>query len=237
MKSATKAKTITFGFGEDSDVRIVEYKIFEEGINFKLFSNGSFVPVILNNCFGKPYAYAAAAAACVGISLGLNLVEISEALLSYQGSPGRMRLLSGIKNTRILDDTYNASPISMHAALETLESIPAKRKIAILGDMREIGKYNYETHEAIGYLAASVSDIIVAVGDSAKIILEGAKNKGFPSEKLFHFYSSEEAGPKVQEIIKEGDLILVKGARAMRMEKIVEEIMAEPQRAKELLVH
>lgn len=236
MRNVTKARVRSFGFAEDADVRIVEYAVREEGIGFKLFSNGSFVPIALRGCFGKPHAYAAAAAAAVGLAMELNLVEIADALLHYQAPPGRMKLLPGIKNTKILDDTYNASPVAMHAALETLGALAAKRRIAVLGTMREIGKYTFEAHEATGYLAAVYADIIVTVGDTAKIIAEGAKGKGFPGDRLFHFDTSEEAGPRLQEILAPGDLVLVKGSRAMHMEKIVEELMAEPGRAKELLV-
>lgn len=236
MRNLTRARVRSFGFAEDADVRIVEYGIREDGIGFKLFSNGSFVPITLKGCLGKPHAYAAAAAAAVGLSLELNLVEIANALLLYQSPPGRMKLLEGIKRTRILDDAYNASPIAMHAALEALGELPAKRRIAVLGAMLEIGTYTYEAHEATGFLAATVADIIVTVGETAKIIAEGAKSKGFSPERLFHFDTSEEAGPRLQQMLTPGDTLLVKGSRAMHMEKIVKEIMAEPGRARELLV-
>lgn len=237
MKEKTKANVITFGFAEEADFRIAEYGFRENGIGFKLFHKGTFVPIRLNNCFGKPAAYAAAAASAVGVAMGLNLVEIADALLGYQPPPGRMRLLGGVKGTRIIDDTYNASPSAMHAALETLDQISSKRKIAVLGDMREIGKYSYEAHETVGFFAAGICDYIFTVGDSAKIIQEGARKKGFDEKRMMHFNESVEAGSKLQEILESGDLVLVKGSRAMRMEKIVEEIMAEPERAKELLVH
>lgn len=237
MKEKTKASVITFGFAEEADFRIVEYGLRENGIGFKLFHSGTYVPIRLNNCFGKPAAYAAAAASAVGVAMGLNLVEIADALIGYQPPPGRMRLLEGIKDTRIIDDTYNASPAAMHAAIETLDQLHGKRKIAVLGDMREIGKYSYEAHETAGFFAAGTCDYILTVGDSAKIIEEGAKQKGFDERRMMHFNDSHEVGPGLQEILEPGDLVLIKGSRSMHMEKIVEEIMAEPERAKELLVH
>lgn len=237
MRNATKARSLSFGFSENADVRIIEYGLGEDGIAFKLFSNGSFVPVTLKGCFGKPHAYAAAAAAAVGFAMNLNLVEIADALLMYQHPPGRMRLLKGIKNARIIDDTYNASPMAMRTALETLGQLPAKRRIAVLGTMREIGKFTFEAHETAGHLAAAVADIILTVGDTAKIICEGAKSKGFKPECIMHFAKAEEAGPALQKILQPGDCVLIKGSRSIHMEKIVEEIMAEPERAGELLVH
>jgi len=246
MHSRTKARILSFGFVPESDFRIAEYSLLTEesassgvpeGIGFKLFRRGTFVPFRLKNTYGKPQSYAAAAAAAVAETFDINLVETADALLDYQPPAGRMHIIKGIKNTWILDDTYNASPASMHAALETLDGIPSKRKIAALGDMREIGKFTFEAHQAIGYLAGEICDILVTVGDTAKIIGEGAKEKGFPAEKIFSFETSKEAGEKLRELLRTGDLVLVKGSRAVHMENAIKSIMSEPERAGELLVH
>jgi UDP-N-acetylmuramoyl-tripeptide--D-alanyl-D-alanine ligase len=160
--------------------------------------------------------------------MGLNLVEIANALLSYQAPPGRMKLLPGIKDTWIIDDTYNASPIAMHAGLETVDALAVKRKIVVLGAMAEIGKFTRQAHEAVGFLAAEIADIIITVGDTAKIIGESAKSKNFSAESLLHFDSAQEAGKFLQQIIVPGDAVLVKGSRALKMEQVVEEIAANP---------
>ena len=229
MKERTRAHVMTYGFGEGAEIRITNFENREEGgrpagIAFKLEYGGSFVPVRLDNCFGKAQAYAAAAAACVGLVFGLNLVKISESLLYYQAPPRRMKLLNGVKETYIIDDCYNASPLSMHGAIDTIKDLKASRKIGVLGDMLEIGKYAIEAHEEIGRLSAKVFDLLITVGPRAKFIADLAVKSGLNKKNVFSFDTADEAKLKVQELIKKGDLILVKGSRAMRLDKIIEEI-------------
>lgn len=242
MEEAEKirSKIITYGFSKEADVRTDAFEMSgpgpDAGITFKLEHKGSFVPVRLRNVFGKSNVYTALAAAAVGLALGMNLVEITEALSEYTPPPGRMRLLAGVKNCWILDDTYNASPDAMAAALDTLKNIASKRDIVVLGDMRELGEYTEKAHLAIGDLVFSSIKEIWTVGDSAKLIGEQAVKNGFDPKNIYNFEKSEEVGRSLQEHIRPGDLILVKGSQSLRMEKIVEEIMAEPQKAAELLV-
>lgn len=230
LKEYTRAHLMTFGFNEKADVRISNFEIQSDdkpwGISFKIEHKGSFVPIRLNNVLGRSQAYSAAAAATVGLISGLNLVKIAEAMADFQALPGRMRLIDGVKGSCAIDDSYNASPLSMHAALETLKEIHAERKIAVLGDMLEIGKYAVEAHETIGDLAAKIVDILITVGPRAKFIAESAKASGFSEDKIFSFDIAEEAGKKLQELIKKGDLVLIKASRAMKLDKIVEEIKA-----------
>ena len=229
MKDRTRSHIMTFGFQEGAEVKVsnLEYR-FENnrplGLSFKLEYGGSFVPVRLDGCFGKGQCYAVAAAACAGLVFGLNLVKISEALLYYQSPPRRMKLLSGIKQSYILDDSYNASPLSMHAAIDTIKSWEVKRKIGVLGDMLEIGKYAIGAHEEIGKLAGRTFDILITIGARAKFIAEAANKHGLAKKNIFSFDTADEAKLKVQELIKKGDLILIKGSRAMELDKIVEEI-------------
>ncbi len=248
MREKTKAKVLTYGFSEGANIKIsnLEFLISNEkpeGVSFKMNYNDSFVPFKLKGSLGKSQGYAAAAAAAVGSIFGMNLVDISEALSEYHGPKGRLKIIKGIKNSVIVDDTYNASPLSTHLALETLRDLPGTRKIAVLGDMLELGKYTIKAHQEVGNIAGSFVDLLVCVGARAKFIADSAFNQlapteasGMPTESIYKFETSDEAKLKVKELIKEGDLVLVKGSQGMRMEKIVEEIMAEPQNAKELLV-
>lgn len=245
MGENIKAKVLTYGFEEGANVRVTNYEtkstnLEDEGIfgfvNFKLNFKGSAVPAKLFNVLGKHQVSPALAAAAVGIIFNLNLVEISEALRDYKSLPGRMKLLGGIKNSLIIDDSYNAAPLSTLAALEALERFEQGRKIVVLGDMLEIGRYAPEAHSRVGRKAAEVADYIFTVGKRAKFITEGAREKRFSSDKIFEFDIADDARKPLQEIIKEGDIILIKGSRAMKMEKIVKEIMAEPRKAKTLLV-
>src|SRR3989344_474206 len=242
MEEADKvrAKILSFGFSKEAEVRTDTFEMFgpgpDAGITFKLEHKGSFVPVRLKNVFGKSNVYTALAAAAVGLTLGMNLVEISEAFSEYISPPGRLRLLPGIKNSWILDDTYNASPVAVAAALEVMKNMESKRDIIVLGDMKELGEYTKKPHLAFGDLIFGSIKKIWTVGDSASLIGKQAVRKGFDRKNVYNFEKSEEVGRQLQDHIKSGDLILIKGSQSLRMEKIVEEIMAEPQKAKELLV-
>ncbi|TSC95614.1 MAG: UDP-N-acetylmuramoyl-tripeptide--D-alanyl-D-alanine ligase [Parcubacteria group bacterium Athens1014_26] len=229
MKQRTRAHVATFGFGSGAEVRITNFenKMSNNspvGIAFKLNYGGSFVPVRIDGCFGKAQAYAVAAASCVGLIFGMNLVKISEALLNYQSPPQRARLLVGIKQTYIIDDSYNASPLSMQNSIEAVKSLKTKRKIGVLGDMMEIGKYTSDAHQAIGKMAGKVFDLLVTVGMRGKLIADGAARAGMPKKNIYSFDSADEAKLKVQELMKKGDLILVKASHSVGLEKVVEEI-------------
>lgn len=232
LKEYTRAHLMTFGFNESADVRISNFEIQLDGhrplgISFKIEHKGSFVPIRINGVLGRSQAYSAAVAASVGLIFGLNLVKIAESFADFRSLPGRMNLIDGIKNSYVIDDSYNASPLSMHAALETLKEIKAVRKIAVLGDMLEIGKYSVEAHEAIGNLTAGIANILITVGSRAKFIAESAKVNGFSEKNIFIFDDAESAGRKLQDLIKKGDLILIKASRAMKLDKVVEEIKKE----------
>lgn len=231
LKDRTRAHLMTYGFENGAEVRIAALENRSEerrgrpvGITFKLEYGGSSVPIRLDGVFGKAQAYAAAAAAAVGIIFGLNLLKISEALKTYRPAHGRMELLSGVKESYILNDCYNASPLSMHAALDTLKSLPGKRKIAVLGDMLEIGSYAMEAHERVGRLAARFVDVLVTVGPRAKFIADAAQKSGLNKRNIYSFDIAEDAIDTVQNLIKKGDLVLVKGSHAMELEKVVEGI-------------
>ncbi|MDP1719159.1 MAG: Mur ligase family protein [bacterium] len=229
MREKTRAHVITYGFASGAEVRITNFETRTEagrpgGLSFKLEYGGSFVPVRLDGAFGKAQAYAAAAAAAVGLSFGMNLVRISEALAYYQVPARRGRIINGIKDTLIFDDCYNASPLSMHAAIDTLRDFKASRKVAVLGDMLEIGKYAIEAHENAGRLAEKVFDILVTVGPRARFIADAANKAGMSRKNILTFDFVDEAKIPLQDLLKKGDLVLVKGSRAIGLDKIVEEI-------------
>ncbi len=232
MQERTRAHVITFGFGEGSGLRITNFETRSDndrpyGIVFKLIYGGSVVPVHLKSVFGKSQAYAGAAAAAVGIVFGMNLVKIAESLSDYRPLYGRMTLLPGIKLSYIIDDSYNAAPLSMHAALDTLKAIKVSgRKVAVLGDMLEIGRYTMEAHEEVGRLAAKAADILVTVGPRAKFIAEHAVRHGLPKRRVLVFDVVEDAIKPVQDLIKKGDVILVKASHAVGLDKLVDSIKA-----------
>lgn len=241
MKDLTKGDVMTYGFSAMADLRISNFMHRSEdgapwGISFKLETGDNFVPVKIDGSLGKAKAYSAAAAAAVGLIKDMNLVKISEALTQYEGESGRCRPLEGVKNTNLIDDTYNSSPIAMASALEILKDIPAPRKVAILGDMAELGQYTNYAHEEAGKLVKESADVLVTVGDKGKFIADGASKHGFSKKNIYSFTDAEEAVKNIKDIIEPRDLILIKGSQSMRMEKIVLEIMAHPEEASHLLV-
>ena len=247
MKEGLKSQVITFGFGEEADLTAKEFKISKHlhlendqqitGVSFKLSYQGSIVPVFLPNVLGKHQVYVSLAAAAVGKAFDMNLVDISRGLMKYQSPRGRMTLLKGIKDTLIIDDTYNSSPVATVAALGTLRQAEINgRRFACLADMAELGSYTEEGHAEVGERAAQTCDYLITVGDKAKMMAESAREHGLSEDHIFTFANSEEAGKFVQKRLKLGDLVLAKGSQSMRMEKLVKEIMAEPWNAKKLLV-
>lgn len=245
LKEKIKAKVVTYGFIAGSNLMASNFKITQkiegeketpEGLTFKVDYKETIVPIRLNGCFGKQNVYSALAALSVGSTLGLNLVEMSESLIKYNTPPGRVKRLDGIKNTFLIDDTYNSSPVAQVAALEILNELPGKRKIAVLGDMLELGKFTVEEHRKIGKMVADITDMFFAVGPRMKFAAEEARASGMNEKKVLEFSTADEAKLELQNRMKEGDLVLIKGSQSMRMEKVVEEVMAQPELKESLLV-
>ncbi len=242
MREKFDGMTTTYGLGKGSAMLASKESIVYKddkpvGVKVRVDHDGSSVPLDLVGVTGKQYVYSALAALSVGVYLKVNVIKMSQALKSFRGSPGRMRLIDGIKGSCIIDDTYNASPVAVEAALETLKDIETKGvKIAVLGDMLELGKYTVEEHKKIGKLAGGVCDLLLVVGLRAKSITEGALLGGLSEKNVIEFEDSQKAGKYLEHILKEGDVVLVKGSQSMRMEHAVEEIMAHPEHKAELLV-
>jgi len=235
-----KAEKITYG-SPDADISARDVRASDlSGIEFVLSAFGREKRIRLENMVGETAVEAALAAAAVGIAHNMSLDEIGEALRSHRRPPGRMNLLPGIKNSFVIDDTYNASPESCAAALEAVRkiSLPAgARKVVVLGDMLELGGFSEEGHRTVGReVVESGAAKLIVVGERARDIARGAEEAGMKRDDIFHFSDADAARLFVQERMREGDLVLVKGSQGMRMEKIVKEIMAEPLRAEELLV-
>ena len=245
-KRAAGKKVITFGFAPDADVRAEGMTtIFESGaeeqpigVSALVSVGGSSVPVQVLGTLGAHMLLPALAAAAVGHALGKPLPEIAEALKSYEPPQGRMHLVRGIKDTLIIDDTYNSSPAAVSAALETLVSIPTKgQRTAVLGDMLELGRLSVEEHRKIGTeVAAHKIDLLITIGFRARDIAQGALDGGMKDKNILQFEDAQKAGEELAAILQKGDCVLVKGSQSMRMERTVKELMANPGQASKTLV-
>lgn len=242
LKKYEKVNFLTFGFSEAADLRSDEifYNYDEtsgekeiKGIGFKLNWKGTTLPVRLNNILARHGVYAALSGAGAGLVFKLNLVEIAGALENFSMPAGRLNLVPGIRQSNLIDDTYNSSPVSTEAALDVLSNIKAERKIAVLGDMLELGPDTESGHRAVArkFLEIKKETIFFAVGPRMKFAAEELAKHNFKKDRLFIFDDPLTAGKKLKEIIQKGDLVLVKGSQGMRMEKVVEEVMAQPEKA------
>jgi len=230
LKQKTRSKVLFFGFDKSADVRISNFKHVVvdnkiEGITFKLEYQGASVPVTLKNVFSVSHAYAAACAVLVALIFEINLIEaVNSFTLNYTPIKGRSAIIEGIKQTQIIDESYNSSPIALQTALETLKLVEFSRKIAVLGDMMELGEFTIRAHEMIGEIVPDCVDVLITVGPRAKLIAKKAIEKNMAKDSVFMFDGVEDAVKKLKEIIKKDDLILVKGSRVVGLDKIVEEI-------------
>lgn len=240
---AKDARCITFGFGEDAEVRGSDMQLmFDDatgrpsGMSAHIQAGGESALLAVRSAVGAHALLPALAAVAVGRALGKTLRECAEVLTHYEPPHGRMHLVEGLKNTLIIDDTYNSSPAAAAAALETLELIEGGRKIALLGDMLELGRHSVDEHRKLGAQAAEACDILFTVGFRARDIAQGALDAGMKESAILQFEDAGKAGKELEGMLKENDVILIKGSQSMRMERAVEEVMLYPERAATTLV-
>jgi UDP-N-acetylmuramoyl-tripeptide--D-alanyl-D-alanine ligase len=241
---APDAKLIYYGFGTKHDVHAEHPVLVKEeggqgwpvGMRATLVVFDESVEVEMVGALGGHAFLPCIAAAAVAHTLGLGVADIAAGVESYTPPPGRMRLIPGIKDTLLIDDTYNASPAATTAGVETLGGIRPKRAIAVLGDMLELGRHSVEEHRKLGAVVAENADMLVTVGFRARGIVEGALDNGLKDSQILQYEDSRKAGEELKNMIQPGDVILVKGSQSMRMERVVEELMLEPERASQLLV-
>lgn len=207
------------------------------GTDFTLTHLNEAVKVMVAGSLGVQHAYNYAAAAATASTFGVSVTDAAAALKNHVPPPGRMRILDGVKNTIIIDDSYNSSPTAAERSLQTLKELKGVgRRIAVLGDMMELGRYSIREHEKIGELVATTADLLVTIGVRARSIATGALEHGMSEKRILQYDDARRAGKEIQELLKEGDVLLVKGSQSVRTEHVVEELMAEPEKATELLV-
>ncbi|MEK7572466.1 MAG: Mur ligase family protein [Patescibacteria group bacterium] len=243
MKLKTKNLVITYGFKEGADIIGSGDAIFyndagePQGIIFRVDESGKSLPVVIEGVFGRNHVYASLATLALAFGLKLNMIQAVNILKNYEIPPGRMRLLKGINDSTIIDDTYNSSPFACETGLKTLGEIKLKgRKIAVLGDMLELGRYTKEAHENIGKIAKENCDFLIVVGPRSQATKIGAIDSGMNSESIFEFSNSREAGEFLKTFIEKNDVVFVKGSQGMRMERAVEVILKDRENKSKLLV-
>ncbi|MEL7657931.1 MAG: cyanophycin synthetase, partial [Bacillota bacterium] len=200
---------------------IIDYG--EDGIEFTIEHKKELQTFRLN-VPGRHNAYNGALAIAAGVSSGISMADAAKGLEKMEITDKRLNI-KGKNGMKIIDDTYNASPDSMKAAIDVLNATKGFRKIAILADMFELGENTNDFHREVGmYAAEKAVDILIAVGTYAKYIAEGAKE--ILGEKNIHYYETKELLIKdIGSMISSGDVILLKGSRGMAMDQVVKKIM------------
>ncbi len=242
---------IFYGMEKDSYVHaenmlpMFDAEGWPSGMSAQIFVGETTAPIEIKGTLGTHALLSVLAGVAVGSVFKKPIDAMVSSLKTYDPPPGRMRILRGIKETLIIDDTYNSSPAAASAALDALAFIGphfAKarhkrgRKIAVLGDMLELGRHSVEEHRKLGAHTAKKATLLLTIGFRARDIAEGALDHGLKDGAILQFEDAEKAGQELDNFIKPGDTILVKGSQGMRMEKIVEMLMHNPERAHELLV-
>lgn len=222
MATLTRAQVFTYGLHPNADLRASDIESHGlEGIRFSFhFGDQSVyakVPLL-----GRHSVHAALCAASVALVLGLSWEEIITGLQD-QTSQLRLAAVPGPCDSTILDDTYNASPASNIAALNLLAELSG-RKVAVLGDMYELGVYTEEGHKLVGRRAREVVELLVTVGPLGRMIGEEAREAGMATTAIHHVETNAEAVALVRRLVQPGDVILIKGSRGSKMEQIVAEL-------------
>ncbi len=226
----TRARIVTFGHRtKNADFRAEEIRFEPTGhFRFQLITpqGKRTVRVIGLDEICISNALAAAAAAQ---SAGITLEEIECGLAAYRPAHGRMEILHRSDGVTLIDDTYNANPQSMEAALKSVARHKgAQRAIAVLGDMGELGDDAGTAHQALGQLAARLGiDFLIVLGEYAAQVLDAAKAAGFPENHARLVQNHEEAAAYVATLLRPGDWVLAKGSRSMRMERVLEALAEE----------
>jgi UDP-N-acetylmuramoyl-tripeptide--D-alanyl-D-alanine ligase len=220
MADHIRARIWWFGTDERAEVRAADVTSdgaasFSFTLHYRNESRRVRVPLP-----GKHLVSNVLAAAATGLAHGMTFEEVADAIEAL-AVPTRMRVITRSDGTRIIDDTYNAQPASMIAALDLMDEMPG-RHIALLGDMRELGDASRYEHERVGERAGEVLDALVTIGDEARRLGAIALTSG--AGEVHHATTHEEAAALLLTLVRPGDVVLVKGSHALGLESVVTEL-------------
>ncbi len=220
MAGRTSARVITYGFAPDATVRAEDVESAgADGMRFSLVAGGSRRPVAIPT-LGRLAVHNALAAAAVGVASGIGPERLAAALAAGWSAPHRGALVRA-GDLLIVDDSYNASPASMIAALDLLGGMPG-RPVAVLGEMLELGDGAAAGHERVGVAAAAVAELLVVVGEGAAAIARGARGAGLDADRIIEVGDRESALDALANRLRRGDVVLVKASRGIALEHLVD---------------
>lgn len=220
MDERTVARAVRYGFDESADVRAVDVESGgTTGMRFRLRTPAGERPVTIP-ALGRLSVHNAAAGAAVGLAAGLDIDSIASALEVGWRAPHRVDLVR-LRGATVIDDSYNASPGSVMAALQLLEDVPG-RHVAVLGEMLELGEGHESGHLAVGQAAASVAELLIVVGDGAGGIAAGAVDAGLDASRVHHVPDADAALDALVPRLRDDDVVLVKASRGIGLDRMVD---------------
>jgi UDP-N-acetylmuramoyl-tripeptide--D-alanyl-D-alanine ligase len=202
-----------------SNIRIKDYQTYFE------LNHGVERVEVKFPLLGKHQIYPALAAAALGISCGMSLSSIKKGLEKIEAAPHRLQAVKGILDSVILDDTYNSSPVAVEEALNVLQELPARKRIVVLGEMRELGKYSEELHRKIAQkIYKDKVDYVLLGGGDTKYISDELFRLGYSDDRLLSNLTNPQIAANLSTIIQKGDLVLIKASRAVRLDEVVQRL-------------
>ncbi len=236
----TDARKVSIGIEQHADIKADDITLYGNplsGTKSKVVVGDTAYELVLPEVVGKSPVYCALPALAVAEELKISITDALQALCDGDKPKGRMRLLPGMNGSLIIDDTYNASPKATEHGLKTLVSIDTKgRKIAVLGDMMELGNHTREEHYRIGKVAGEIVHRLFTVGIRSRITAEGALDSKMSDQNIIQCDTSIEAGKELVKLLEPGDIVYLKGSQSIRMERAVKMILAATHPGEKYLV-
>jgi alanine racemase len=240
----TQARVVTYGLSPDADIVASDLQPDSEGLQFLVHFpgvSGLGTPgypakaEVRTRLLGRYQVYTVLAAITVGLAYRVPWDDILDALEELCPGPGRLRVLPGVGGSLLLDSSASCSPATALQALAALADYPARRRIAVLGDMAQLGGYAVEGHRRVGQGAAAFVDLLVVKGERAAWIAEAAKEAGLVCDHILVTYTARDVVRHLKPQLRPGDAVLVKGDVEARMEQVVEGLLADPADAARLI--
>jgi alanine racemase len=244
MRERTQARVITYGLSPDADIVASDLRPDPEGLQFVVHFPGvggrgtpGYPPKadVRTRLLGRHQAYTILAAIAVGLVYHVPWGDILDAVEELRPGAGRLQVLPGVNDSLLLDGSASSSPEAALQALATLADYPAQRRIAVLGDMAQLGGYAVEGHRLIGQAAAAFVDLLVTKGQRATWVAEAAKEAGLACGQVFVTYTANDAVRFLEPKLKAGDVVLIKGDVETRLEEVARGLLAQPDDAAELV--
>jgi UDP-N-acetylmuramoyl-tripeptide--D-alanyl-D-alanine ligase len=227
---ANGVRRLIYGCGSDAEVRAEDVTVDGQGVRFRLVLPEGNWPVRLS-VPGRYNVHNALAAAAAAYALNMSGIQIVEGLERFRSCAGRMEVAELASGATLLEDFYNANPLAVKAALKALDELPGSgRRIAVLGDMLELGEAAADLHRETGLHASKCTDLLILLGERAEDTAAGARQGGMPPQSVWVVKSHDEAVQLLGDLLRPGDRVLVKGSRGMAMEKICKALRASDGR-------